>query len=113
MAFSKFYRRCCDLISRFRGGLESLLHQGLSEPDFCGDLVYGLGRIVGSGGFSAQFVEVVSHCGKVGCGVGVLRWTACLVVGPVAVGRFAFFFGCAPVGQASGSVMVLTWGLVC
>ena len=46
MAFSKFYRRCCDLISRFPFGLESLLRQGLSEPDFCGDLVCGLGRIV-------------------------------------------------------------------
>ena len=113
MAFSKFYRRCCDLISRFWVGLESLLRQGLLEPDFCGDLVCGLGKIVDSGGFLSQFVEVVSHCGKVGCGVGVLRRTACLVVGPVAIGRFAFFFGCGPVGRASGSVMVLPWGLVC
>ena len=91
MAFSKFYRRCCDLISRSRVGLESLLHQGLSEPDLYGDLVCGLGRIVGSDGFSAQFVEVVSHCGKVCCGVGVMWRTACLVVRPVVVGRFAFF----------------------
>ena len=36
------------LISKFQVGLKSLLHQGLSEPDFYGDLVYKLKKIVGS-----------------------------------------------------------------
>ena len=36
--FSKFYRRYYDLISKFEVGLKSLLRQGLSEPEFCGDL---------------------------------------------------------------------------
>ena len=49
--FSKFCGRCCGLVSKFQVGLESLLRQGLSEPDFYGGLVCGLGRIVGSGGF--------------------------------------------------------------
>ena len=44
--FSKFYRRCCGLVSKFQVGLESLLRQGLSGPDFCGGLVCGLGRIL-------------------------------------------------------------------
>ena len=39
-AFSKFYRRHYELISNFNVGLKSLLHQGLSEPEFHGDLVY-------------------------------------------------------------------------
>ena len=39
-AFSKFYRRHCELISKFNVGLKSLLHQDLSEPKFYGDLVY-------------------------------------------------------------------------
>ena len=39
-AFSKFYRRHFELISKFNVGLKSLLHQGLSEPEFYGDLVY-------------------------------------------------------------------------
>ena len=111
--FSGFYGRCCDLISRFRVGLGSLLRRGLSGPGFCGGLVCELRKIVGSGGFLARFVGVVSHYGRVGCGVGVLQRTACLVVGPVAVGGFAFLFGCTPVGRASGSVVVQTWGLVC
>ena len=36
-AFSKFYRRHYELISKFNVGLKSLLHQGLSEPEFYGD----------------------------------------------------------------------------
>ena len=38
--FSKFYRRHHELISKFNVGLKSLLHQGLSETEFNGDLVY-------------------------------------------------------------------------
>ena len=38
--FSKFYRRHYELVSKFSIGLKTLLHQGLSEPEFCGDLVY-------------------------------------------------------------------------
>ena len=56
---------------------------------------------------------MVSHYGRVGCSIGVLRQTACLVVGPVTVGSFAFLFGCTPVGRTSDSMMVPTWGLVC
>ena len=38
--FSKFYRRYYKLVSKFNIGLKTLLHQGLSEPEFDGDLVY-------------------------------------------------------------------------
>ena len=37
---SKFYRRHYELVSKFDVGLKSLLQQGLSEPEFYGDLVY-------------------------------------------------------------------------
>ena len=40
--FSKFYRRLYELVSKFNVGLKTLLHQGLSEPEFYGDLVYKL-----------------------------------------------------------------------
>ena len=43
------------MISKFQVGFKSLLRQGLSEPDFYGDLVYKLKKIVGSNNFSAQF----------------------------------------------------------
>ena len=38
--FSKFYRRHYELVSKFNVGLKTLLHQGLSEPEFYGDLIY-------------------------------------------------------------------------
>ena len=51
-AFSKFYRRHYKLISKFNVGLKSLLHQGLSEPEFNGDLVYKFKKIRGMTDFS-------------------------------------------------------------
>ena len=47
-AFSKFCRRHHELISKFNVGLKSLLHQGLSEPEFYGDLVYTFKKIRGT-----------------------------------------------------------------
>ena len=41
--------------------MESLLRQGLSEPEFYGDLVDKLKSIVGSHNFSGQFVKMISH----------------------------------------------------
>ena len=106
--FSKFYRRYYDLISKFQVGLKSLLRQGLSEPDFYGDLVYKLKKIVGSNNFSAQFIKIISHYKKIGYNINVLQQTACLVVNPITVGNFAFLFNCKPVGRTSDSMMVPT-----
>ena len=39
-AFSKFYRRHFDIVSKYNIGLKTLLLEGLSEPEFYGDLVY-------------------------------------------------------------------------
>ena len=88
--FSKFYRRYYDLISKFQVGFKSLLRQGLSEPDFYGDLVYKLKKIVGSNNYSAQFIKIISHYKKIGYNINVLQQTACLVVNPITVGNFAF-----------------------
>ena len=38
-AFSKFYRRHFDLVSKYNVGLKTLLLQGLSETEFYGDFV--------------------------------------------------------------------------
>ena len=106
--FSKFYRRYYALISKFQVGLKSLLRQGLSEPDFYGDLVYKLRKIVGSSNFSAQFIKIIAHCKKIGYNINVLQQTACLEVNPITVCNFAFLFNCTPVGRTSDSMMVPT-----
>ena len=89
-------------------GLKSLLRQGLLEPDFYGDLVYKLKKIVGSNNFSAQFIKIISHYKKIGYNINVLQQTACLIVNPITVGNFAFLFNCTPVGRTSDSMMVPT-----
>ena len=106
--FSKFYRLYSDLISKFQVGLKSLLRQGLLEPDFYGDLVYKLKKIVGSNNFSAQFIKIISHYKKIGYNINVLQQTACLVVSQITVGNFAFLFNCTLVGRTSDSMMVPT-----
>ena len=46
-AFLKFYRRDFYKMSKYIVGLKTLLLQGLSEPEFYGDLVYKFRRIIG------------------------------------------------------------------
>ena len=54
-AFSKFYRRHFDIVSKYNVGLKTLLLQGLSEPEFYGDLVYKLRKIIGKNDFPYHF----------------------------------------------------------
>ena len=96
------------MISKFQVGFKSLLRQRLSEPDFYGDLVYKLKKIVGSNNFSAQFIKIISNYKKIGYNISVLQKTARLVVNPTTVGNFPFFFNCTPVGRTSDSMMVPT-----
>ena len=57
--FSKFYRRHYELVSKFNVGLKTLLHQGLSEPKFYGDLIYKFKKIVRRADFSDQFKTMI------------------------------------------------------
>ena len=93
---------------KFQVGLKSLLRQGLSEPDFYGDLVYKSKKIVGSNNSSAQFIKIIYHNKKIGYNINVLQQTACLVVNPITVGNFAFHINCMPVGLTSDFMMVPT-----
>ena len=72
-AFSKFYRRNYELISKFNVGLKSLLHQGLSEPEFYGDLVYKFKKIMGRTDFSDQFRKIIIRHKRIGYDLNVTR----------------------------------------
>ena len=101
-AFSKFYRRHFDLVSKYNVGLKILLLQGLSEPEFCGDLVYKFRKIIGKKyDFPYHFKKITVRYKKIGCNIDVLRQTACFVVNPIKVNNFAYLFDCTTVGQAS------------
>ena len=54
-AFSKFYRRHFDIVSKYNVGLKTLLLQGLSEPEFYGDLVYKFRKTIGKNDFPYHF----------------------------------------------------------
>ena len=104
-AFSKFYRRHFELVSKYNTGLRSPMQQGLSEPEFYGDLVYKFRKIVGKTEFSDQFQKIVSRYKRIGYTVGVMRQSACLVVNPITVNNFAVLFNCTPVGRGSDSMI--------
>ena len=52
------------------------LRQGLSEPEFYGDLVYK----VGANNFSAQFIKITFHFKRLAKKINVLQRTSCLAV---------------------------------
>ena len=93
-AFSKFYRRHFDIVSKYNVGLKTLLLQGLSEPNFYDDLVYKFRKIIGKNDFPYHFK-------KIGYNINVMRQTACLVVNPIKVNSFAYLFNCTTVGRTS------------
>ena len=106
--FSKFYRRHYELVSKFNVGLKTLLHQGLSEPEFYGDLVYKFKKNVGRADFSDQFRKIIVRYKRIGYNIDIMRQSACLVFNPITVNNFASLFNCTPVGRASDSMMAPT-----
>ena len=64
-AFSKFYRRHFDIVSKYNVGLETLLLEGLSEPAFYGDLVFKF-RIIGKNDFPYHFKKIIVRYKKIG-----------------------------------------------
>ena len=107
-AFSKFYRRHYELISKFNVGLKSLLDQGLSEPEFYGDLVYKFKKIRGMTDFSDQFRKIIMRNKRIGYNLNVMRQSACLVINPITVDSYAALFNYTPVDRASDSIMAPT-----
>ena len=106
--FSKFYRRHYEMVSKFNVGLKTLLPQGLSEPEFYGDLVYKFKRIVGRVDFCDQFRKIIVRYKRIGYNINIMRQSACLVFNPITVNNFASLFNCTPVGRASDSMMAPT-----
>ena len=107
-ALSKFYCRHYGLISKFNVGLKSLLHHGLSEPEFYVDLVYKFKKIRGMTDFSDQFRKIIMRYKRIGYNLNVMPQSACLVISPITVDGYATLFNCTPVDRASDSMMAPT-----
>ena len=83
------------------------MHQGLSKPEFYGDLVYKFQKIEGRADFSDQFRKIIVRYKRIGY-INIIRQSACLVFNPIMVNNFASLFNCTPVGRASDSMMAPT-----
>ena len=60
-AFPKFYRRHSGLVDKYSVSLKTFLQQGISEPEFYGDLVYRFRKIVETSKFSEQFRKLINN----------------------------------------------------
>ena len=65
-AFSKVYRRHCALVEKYSVSLKTLLQQGISEPEFYGDIVYRFRRNMGQSNFSEQFRKLINRYKRIG-----------------------------------------------
>ena len=88
-ALTKFYRWHSELVEKYNVSLRKLLQQGISEPEFYGDLVYRIRKIVGKSNFSGQFRKLINRYKILGCNPYVMPQTACLVVKPTSVDSYA------------------------
>ena len=93
--FSKFYRRNTSLISKYKCNLRTLLRQGISHPEFYGDVIYKLRKIKGHTHFQDLFPRRIRKFIKKNYDPVILQRTACLVIDPSTVDNHAFLFRCA------------------
>ena len=86
-----FYRRHSALVEKYSFSLKTLLQQGISEPEFYGDLVYRFRKLVGKSNFSGVFRKLINRYKRNGYSLDIMRQAACLVVNPIIVDGYASF----------------------
>ena len=96
------------MISKYNVGLKTLLGEGLSEPEFYGDLVYKFKKLIGKKDFSFQFRKIITRYRRIGYYLNVMRQSACLVFNPIMIDNYAPFFYCTMVGRAPDPMMAPT-----
>ena len=97
----KAYLRHSELVEKYSVSLRKHLQQGISEPEFYGDIVYRRRKIVGKSNFSEQFKKLMNRYKRIGYNPYVMRQTACLDINPNSVDSYASLFNCTTAGRAS------------
>ena len=92
------------LLEKYSVSLKTLLQQGISEPEFYGDLVYRFRKTVGKSNFLEQFRKLINRYKRIGYSLNIMRQTACLVVNPIIVDGYASLFNCTTAVRASDSM---------
>ena len=81
--------------------IQQVYIQGLSEPEFYGDLLYKFRKIIGKNAFLYHFNKIIVRYKMIGYNINSMRQTAWLVFNPIKVNSFAFLFNCTTVGRTS------------
>ena len=102
--FSKFYWRHSGLVEKCNVSLRKLLQQGISEPEFYGDLVYRIRKIVGKSNFAEQFRKLFNRYKRKGYNPFIMRQSACLVVNAITVDSYAYLFNYRTLVRSSDSM---------
>ena len=84
--------------------MKNLLQQFISEPEFYGDLVYRIDKIVEKSNVLEQFRKLINPYKRIGYNPYIMRQSACLVVNPNAVDSYALLFNCTAAVGASDSM---------
>ena len=80
------------MISKFIDGIKILLREGLSEPEFYGDLVYKFKKLKRRNDFSFQFRKIITCYRRIGYNLNVMRQSPCLVFNPIMIDNYAAFW---------------------
>ena len=96
------------LIVKYNIGFKTLPQEGIAESIFYGNIVKKFKRIVGKPNFSVQSKKIIKRYIKVGYNLDNMRQSTFLVLNPIMVYSYSFFFNCTRVGQASESMTALT-----
>ena len=97
--FSKFFHRNRELISKYKCSLKTLLQQGISHPEFYGDVIYLLKKTIKTPYFDQVFPKKIKKFIKRGYDPIILQRTACMVIDPSTVGNHASLFAVTAIGS--------------
>ena len=75
--FRNFIADMCALLEKYSVSLKTLLQQGISEPEFYGDLEYRFKKTIGKSSFSEQFRKLINRYKRIGYSLDIMRQTAC------------------------------------
>ena len=92
--FSKFYCRNSEIFSKYNTNLKTFLNS-IAHPDFYGDLIYKLCRIINNTSFPTLFSKIIKSYIKRGYRHDILQRTSCIVIDPFTIGHYASLFNCA------------------
>ena len=97
--FSKFYHRNPSIISKFNCNLKLFLRHGISHPDFYGDVMYKLRKIVGNPHFSVLFPKRIKSFIKRNYDRKILQHTARMLFDSFTLEQYPGLFDCAMTGR--------------